>query len=270
MISSHGLVYHKPKTLDMIHTVSDERPIGIQLFGAVPEIMGEAAAILDEEPIDLIDINMGCPVRKVVKKGAGAALMKNLKLAASIMKNVIQNTSLPVTIKIRSGWNHDSINGPDFAKMAEDQGIAAISVHGRTWSQGFGGIADWQIVSQVKNAVTIPIIGNGDITSRSEAATKLQETGCDGIMIGRAALGNPWVFSEKGRPNSLAIRMKGLQRHLQLIEQHNNPEKILARIKNHAGRYFKGIAGGSAIRKKIYDAKSFQELLAINDSVLLP
>jgi nifR3 family TIM-barrel protein len=267
MISSHGLVFRKPKTMDMIRTAPEERPIGIQLFGAVPEIMGEAAAILNNEPIDLIDINMGCPVKKVIKKGAGAALMKNHKLAAAIIKKVIKNTSLPVTVKIRSGWDHNSINAPEFAKMAEDHGIATISVHGRTWSQGFGGVADWQIVSQVKNAVTIPVIGNGDITSYTEATDKLQGIGCDGIMIGRAALGNPWVFSEKGRPASMALRMKGLQRYLQLIEQHSNPEKILAKIKNHAGRYLKGIPGGAAIRKKIYDVKSFQELKAITDSV---
>jgi len=270
MISSHGLVYRKPMTLEMIRTIPEDRPIAVQLFGADPDIMGEAAAMLSDQPIDLIDINMGCPVRKVVKKGAGAALMKNPGLAASIMNRVCQKTRIPVTIKIRSGWHHDSINGPEFAKLAEDNGIAAIAVHGRTWSQGFGGTADWRIVSQVKNAVTIPVIGNGDITSRHEAVTKMQETGCDGIMIGRAALGNPWVFAPKGRPDSLLMRMAGLQRHLQLIDKYSDVEKILARIKNHAGRYFKGVPGGSSIRKNIYDAKSFQELMTITDSELTP
>ena len=270
MISSHGLVYRKPMTLEMIRTIPEERPIAVQLFGADPDIMGEAAAMLSDQPIDLIDINMGCPVRKVVKKGAGAALMKNPGLAASIMSRVCQKTRIPVTIKIRSGWHHDSINGPEFAKLAEDNGIAAIAVHGRTWSQGFGGIADWRIISRVKNAVTIPVIGNGDITSRQEAVTKMQETGCDGIMIGRAALGNPWVFAPKGRPDSLLMRMAGLQRHLQLIDKYSDVEKILARIKNHAGRYFKGVPGGSSIRKYIYDAKSFQELMTITDSELTP
>jgi tRNA-dihydrouridine synthase B len=263
MISSHGLVYRKPKTLEMIRSIPEDRPIAIQLFGAVPEIMGEAAAMLAEEPIDLIDINMGCPVKKVVKKGAGAALMKNPKLAASIMKSVYQNTSLPVTVKIRSGWKHDSINAPEFAIMAEDHGVAAIAVHGRTWSQGFGGTADWRIVSQVKKTVTIPVIGNGDITSQNEAVSKLHETGCDGIMIGRSALGNPWVFSPEGRPNSLSKRMTGLQRHLELIQKYSDTRKNLGRIKNHSGRYFKGVPGGSVIRRKIYDAKSFNEIMAI-------
>ena len=266
MISSHGLVYRKPKTLEMIRTIPEDRPIAIQLFGADPEIMGEAAAMLADEPIDLIDINMGCPVKKVVKKGAGAALMKNPKLAASIMKSVHRNTNLPVTVKIRSGWNHDSINASEFAIMAEDHGIAAIAVHGRSWSQGFGGTADWRIVSQVKNSVTIPVIGNGDITSQNEAVSKLHETGCDGIMIGRSALGNPWVFSPEGRPNSLSMRMAVLQRHLELIKKYSDIGKNLGRIKNHSGRYFKGVPGGSVIRGKIYNAKSFNEIMIITAS----
>jgi len=267
MISSHGLVYRKPKTLEMIRTVPEDRPVSIQLFGADPDIMGEAAAMLSDRPIDLIDINMGCPVKKVVKKGSGAALMKNTGLAVSIMKKVCKSTHIPVTIKIRTGWNNDTINGPEFAKMAEDNGIAAIAVHGRTCSQGFGGRADWRLIAQVKEAVAVPVIGNGDITSHVEAMAMLSETGCDGIMIGRAAMGNPWVFAPEGRPDSLLIRMTGLQRHLQLIEIHSNPEKILAKIKNHSGRYFKGVAGGSAIRKRIYDAKSFADILKIADSL---
>ena len=267
MISSHGLVYRKPKTLEMARTVPEDRPVSIQLFGADPDIMGEAAAMLTDRPIDLIDINMGCPVKKVVKKGGGAALMKNTWLALSIMKKVCKSTHLPVTIKIRTGWNNDTINGPEFAKMAEDNGIAAIAVHGRTWSQGFGGMADWGLIAQVKEAVTVPVIGNGDITSHVEAMAMLNKTGCDGIMIGRAALGNPWAFLPEGRPDSLSKRMTGLQRHLQLIAIHSNPDRILAKIKNHSGRYLKGVAGGSAIRKRIYDAKSFTELREIADSL---
>ncbi len=267
MISSHGLVYRKSKTMEMTRTVSEERPVSIQLFGADPDIMGEAAAMLTDLPIDLIDINMGCPVRKVVKKDSGAALMKNTWLALSIIKKVCNSTPLPVTIKIRTGWNHDTINAPELAKMAEDNGIAAIAVHGRTWSQGFSGTANWRLIAQVKDAVTVPVIGNGDITSHVEAMAMLNKTGCDGIMIGRAALGNPWVFRPEGRPDSLSMRMTGLHRHLQLIAIHSNPEKILAKIKNHSGRYFKGVAGGSAIRKRIYDAKSFTELLEITDSI---
>jgi nifR3 family TIM-barrel protein len=267
MISSHGLVYRKPKTMEMVRTIPEDRPVSIQLFGADPDIMGEAAAMLTDRPIDLIDINMGCPVKKVVKKGGGAALMKNTWLAVSIMKKVCKSTHLPVTIKIRAGWNNETINGPEFAKMAEDNGIAAIAVHGRTWSQGFGGMADWELIAQVKEAVTVPVIGNGDITSHVEAMAMLNKTGCDGIMIGRAALGNPWVFLPEGRPDSLSKRMTGLQRHLQLIAIHSNPDRILAKIKNHSGRYFKGVAGGSAIRKRIYDAKSFTELREIADSL---
>jgi nifR3 family TIM-barrel protein len=263
MISSHGLVYQKTKTLEMIETVHKERPVTIQLFGADPQIMGEAAAMLADRPIDLIDINMGCPVRKVTKKGAGAALMKNPELAASIIKTVSRSTHIPVTVKMRLGCNQDSITGPEFAKMAENNGACAIAVHGRTWSQGFSGTVDWQTISQIKEAVSIPVIGNGDIESYDEGLAILKKYGCDGVMIGRAALGNPWVFKPAGRPDTISLRMVGLQRHLELLTVHSNPDRILARIKNHAGRYFKNVPGGSAIRRHIYAVQSFDELLVL-------
>ena len=267
MISCHGLVYQKEKTLRLTRTVSEERPIALQLFGADPEIMGQAAALVSEMEVDIIDINMGCPVRKVTKKGAGAALMKDLKLSATIILEVCRNTDLPVTVKIRTGWNHDSIMAPEFAKMAEDNGASAITVHGRTWSQGFGGQADWQIISRVKKEVSIPVIGNGDVDTYHTAKLLMEETGCDGIMIGRGALGNPWVFSAEGTPNSLAMRMAGMKRHLELIQEFSNPDRILPKIRNQAGRYFKGITGGSSIRRQIYQARSFDEILNISQSL---
>jgi tRNA-dihydrouridine synthase len=155
---------------------------------------------------------------------------------------------------------------PEFAKMAEDNGASAIAVHGRTWSQGFGGQVDWQTISRVKQSVSIPIIGNGDIDSYEAALLALEKTGCDGIMIGRAALGNPWVFTPEGIPESLEKRMAGLKRHLDIIQKYSNPDKILPKIKNQAGRYFKGIAGGSSIRSQIYQAKSFGKILEITKS----
>jgi len=266
MISCHGLVYEKAKTLQMTRTVPAERPVALQLFGADPEKMGDAAAVVSEMAVDIIDINMGCPVKKVVKKGAGAALMKNPALAASIINQVCKNTSLPVTVKIRTGWSHDAIVAPEFAKMAEDNGASGIAVHGRTWTQGFGGPVDWQTIGRVKKHVSIPVIGNGDVNSYREAFDLLEKSGCDGIMIGRAALGNPWVFSPDGTPETLSGRMTGLSRHLKLIQQYSDPDRILARIKNHAGRYFKSIAGGSVIRREIYSAASFDELLALTGS----
>ena len=264
MISCHGLVYNKQKTLQMTQTVPEERPVSLQLFGADPDMMGKAAAIVTDMPIDIIDINMGCPVKKVVKKGAGAALMKNRDLAAAIIRQVCNNSSLPVTIKIRTGWSHDTLVATDFAKMAEDNGASGIAVHGRTWSQGFGGEVDWQTIRSVKNSVAIPVIGNGDISTYQEAVACLEMSGCDGVMIGRGALGNPWVFSESGTPATLAERMEGLAGHLHLIQKYSNPDTILARIKNHAGRYFKGVAGGSALRRQIYAASSFEALLELN------
>ncbi len=267
MISCHGLVYQKEKTQLLTRTVPEERPVALQLFGADPIIMGEAAALVSDMPVDIIDINMGCPVRKVTKKGAGAALMKDAYLAATIISEVCNNTNLPVTVKIRTGWNHDSIVAPDFAKMAEDNGASAIAVHGRTWSQGFVGQVDWQTIARVKKNVAIPVIGNGDVNTYQEALQFMDNTGCEGIMIGRAALGNPWVFSPEGIPTSLAKRMAGLKRHLELIQEFSNTDKILPKIKTQAGQYFKGIAGGSAIRMQIYQAGSFDEILKLTQSL---
>jgi tRNA-dihydrouridine synthase B len=260
MISCHGLVYNKKKTMQMTQTVPEERPVALQLFGADPVMMGEAAAIVSDLNVDIIDINMGCPVKKVVKKGAGAALMKNSSLAAEIIRQVCRKTSLPVTVKIRTGWNHETITAPEFAQMAEDCGASAIAVHGRTWNQGFGGEVDWSTIERVKKGVSIPIIGNGDITTYPEGLARLEMSGCDGVMIGRGALGNPWVFSVDGSPTTIADRMKGLADHLHLVQKYSNPDVILARIKNQAGRYFKSIPGGAAIRRKIYAASSFETL----------
>jgi nifR3 family TIM-barrel protein len=260
MISSHGLAYRQQKTLQLTRTVPEERPTVLQLFGAKPDIMGAAAAMLSDLPVDMIDINMGCPVKKVVKTGAGSALMKEPKLASEIIKQVSKNSRLPVSVKIRSGWTRETVNAVEFAQMAEDSGARLITVHGRTWAQGFSGRADWRIIGLVKQAVSIPVVGNGDIKTYNDGLAMMAETGCDGVMIGRAALGNPWVFQPAGPPNVLDNRMRGLRRHLELVRRYYPVDRILARIKNHAGRYFKEIPGGSVIRRRIYSAKSFVEL----------
>ncbi len=260
MISCHGLSYRKLNTKTLVRTTPEERPVAFQLFGADPDVMGQGAAILSELPIDVIDINMGCPVKKVVKKGSGAALMKTPDLAARIIKQVIQNSRVPVMIKIRSGWDHDSIVAEDFSKMAEDCGISAIAVHGRTWSQGFSGRADWNVIKMVKQAVSIPVMGNGDVLTRQDGLDMIEQTGCDLVMIGRGALGNPRIFGDSHPLPSLDFQMNALKRHLELIEIHHEPGRMLSRIKNHAGRYFKGIKHGAKARKKIYAAKDFSEL----------
>ncbi len=260
MISCHGLVYRQKKTLQMLASHRDERPVSFQLFGADIKAMAEAADILNEFEPDLVDINMGCPVKKVTKKGAGAALMATPHLAEEIITEVVKNSHHPVTVKFRSGVAHDSISCVDFAKMAEQCGASAITVHGRTWSQGFTGAANWEHIRSVKNNVSIPVIGNGDILSFSDAHQRLETTGCDGVMIGRGALGNPWVFNSKDRPVDDKTILAGAIRHLQLMEQHLNVDLLLAIIKNHIGRYFKNLPGSSRMRRKIYDSTSFAEL----------
>jgi nifR3 family TIM-barrel protein len=270
MISCHGLAYRQQKTIKMLQSVPQDYPVAIQLFGSEPDIMGEAAAFLSDLPIDLIDINMGCPVKKVIKKGAGSALMKTPDLASEIIKQVIEKGRKPVTIKIRSGWNHQQINAPEFAAMAEDNGVSAIAVHGRTWSDGFSGSADWNVIAKVKNTVSIPVIGNGDINSYHDGLKMMEATGCDGVMIGRATLGRPWIFRPDNPNPDLNLRLSALKRHLELIDAHCNTNWGLAGIKNHAGRYFKGVPHGAAIRNQIYNSHSFTELQDIIHSLLQP
>ena len=260
MISCHGLHFRQKNTLDMLKTVAAERPVAMQLFGSETEVMGEAATILSELPIDCIDINMGCPARKVIKKGAGCALMKEPALAGEIIRSVVKGSKVPVTVKFRSGWDHQAIIACDFARMAEDNGAAAITVHARTWSDGFSGTADWRIISQVKQAVAIPVIGNGDVQSHADGLRMLAETGCDGVMIGRGALGAPWIFSADAPENpSLIYRLAALNRHLALIAEHQ-PDTPPSQIKNHAGRYFKGVVGGAEIRRQIFNQTSYAAL----------
>ena len=266
MISCHGLHYRQQNTLDLLRTVPAERPVAMQLFGSEPEIMGEAAAILSDYPIDCIDINNCLPAQNIIKKGAGCALMKEPALAAEIIRSVVKGSKVPVTVKFRSGWDHKAIIACDFARMAEENGAAAITVHARTWSDGFSGTADWRIIGQVKQAVSIPVIGNGDVQSHADGLRMLAETGCDGVMIGRAALGAPWIFSADAPENpSLAFRLAALNRHLALIAQHQ-PDTPPSQIKNHAGRYFKGVPGGAEIRRQIFNQTSYAGLRKLIDS----
>ncbi|MGI9535768.1 MAG: tRNA dihydrouridine synthase DusB [Desulfocapsaceae bacterium] len=261
MISSHGLVYGQSKTISLLASCDEERPVSFQLFGAEPSIMGEAAAILASYDPDFIDINMGCPVKKVTKRGAGAALMTDIVLAEKIIKAVIAGSSCPVTVKIRSGPDSKSICAPDFTRMAEANGVSAVCLHGRTWKQGFSGEADWTIVKKVKDSATIPVLGNGDVHNSEQALTRMRESGCDGILIGRAAIGNPWVFSELGRPGNIAGVVAVVRQHLDLIDRYiKEPNRSLGSIKNHLGKYFKGFPSSSKTRKEIYEKTDFLSL----------
>ncbi len=260
MISCHGLVYNQSNTLKLLKSTPEDRPISLQLFGADPLAMADAAEILATYAPDMIDINMGCPVRKVTKRGAGAALMADPRLAERIVKMVVSRVSLPVTVKIRSGKDNSSINATAFAKMAEDQGAAAITVHARTWSQGFSGLADQRVIADVKRSVSIPVIGNGDIVTHQDGMRMMARTGCDGVMIGRAALGNPWIFQTNGRPESLRGIATAAQEHLRLLEEYLPAERILGHVKSQISRYFKGICGSSSFRQNIFAAENLDVL----------
>lgn len=268
MISCHGLVLNQQNTLKLLASHPSERPVSFQLFGADASVLADAAEILAARSPEMIDINMGCPVKKVTKRGAGAALMTDLKLAAAIFKQVVGRVSVPVTVKIRSGKDSQSKNAAVFAKMAEDHGIAAITVHARTWSQGFTGSVDPAIIADVKNSVGIPVIGNGDILCQEDGWKLMAETGCDGVMIGRAALGNPWIFSKAGRPESLHAIAAGAIEHLQLIEKFLPADKLLGHIKNQLSRYFKGLRGSAAVRAKILSAATLPEVRAVLNQCL--
>jgi len=260
MISGHGLVRGQQSTRHLLRTIPADRPLALQLFGADPDIMAAAATIAAEQPVDIIDINMGCPAKKVVKKGAGAALMKNPAVAEKIIASVVRATRLPVTVKIRAGWDHSSINAIELARIAEGAGAQAIAIHPRTWRQGFGGHSDWTLIGRIKQAVRVPVIGNGDVLSRRQADDMLTATGCDAVMIGRGALGNPWIFSPLGPPAELAGRCAGALRHFQLLAAHADPESTLGRVKSQACKYFTGIPGSAAIRRRIFATGSFADL----------
>lgn len=260
MLSCHALIYKQKKTFTMLATCPKDRPLSYQIFGSDPKIMGEAAAILNDFSPDFIDINMGCPVKKVTKKGAGSALMKDLSLAEKIIEAVVKNSNAPVTVKTRIGIDANTLTAKNFAKMSAESGATAITIHGRTWAQGFSGTADWEKIREVKAVSTIPVIGNGDINSWYDGMDKLALSGCDGGMIGRGALGNPWIFSQEGRPKGIPQIVTAARRHLQLMEEHLDVEKKIAVIRNQIGRYFYDFPGSSQIRQTIHSCNNFDIL----------
>ena len=270
MISDKGLLYENNKTQDMTEILDSERPISLQLFGSEVETMVKAAIYIDKNSkCDIIDINMGCPVNKVIKSGAGSKLMTDPKLAYKIVMNIVKNVKKPVTVKIRSGWNHKSINAVEFALLMEEAGASAIAVHGRTRSDMYSGKADLDIIKAVKAVVKIPVIGNGDIKTPEEARYMLDYTGCDAVMIGRGILGNPFLIKQivdfietnnYAEEVSLPLRKDYILKHLDKLIKLKGEHIAVLEMRSHGAWYIKGLKNASQIKQKIVSANQVQEI----------
>lgn len=269
MVSAKAVHFNNKNTELLMEIHPDEMPVSLQLFGSEPDIMAETAARIEDRPFAILDINMGCPVPKVVNNHEGSALMKDLELAGKIIYAVSHAIKKPVTVKIRKGFDENSINAVDLAKVAEENGAAAITVHGRTREQYYSGKADWEIICQVKSAVTIPVIGNGDITDAYSAARMLEQTGCDGIMVGRACRGNPWIFKEINsfldtgriaeRPSQEEL-CDIILKHIRLQLQYKGEYTAVREMRKHVAWYTAGVQHSAKLRKRINEIETIREL----------
>ncbi|MBR1861742.1 MAG: tRNA dihydrouridine synthase DusB [Lachnospiraceae bacterium] len=271
MVSAKAISYNNKNTVDLLRVEESERPASLQLFGSEPELIGEVVRKIDGRNYDVLDFNMGCPVPKVVNNGEGSALMKDPDLAFRIMKQLVKNSTKPVTVKFRKGFDNDHINAVEIAKAAEAAGVNAVAVHGRTRAQYYSGEADWDIIRQVKKAVKIPVIGNGDVTSPEKAKALVEQTGCDGIMIGRGAEGNPWIFRqvvhylETGEklPLPTPAEKKALAiRHAELMLKYKGEYVAIKEMRKHLAWYTAGMPNSSKFRRKINTMDTMDELLA--------
>lgn len=284
MVSAKGLYYKDDKSRELLRTHPEETPVGIQIFGSDEKIMAWAADKLNEMPHAFLDINMGCPAPKIVKNGDGAALMLEPEKAGRVIREVVKASNKPVTVKIRKGWREDQVNALEMARIAEFNGAAAVTIHGRTRDQFYAGEADWNIIRQVKEAVSIPVIGNGDLFSAEAVVKMVNETGCDGVMVGRGAQGNPWIFREvlallnhlqqqphhfpSGKPAGREI-YEVLQRHLHLVTTYKGEWIAVKEMRKHAAWYTKGLPGSAGIRHQINRAETAAEMLALLSEYLL-
>jgi len=279
MVSDKAIMYGSKKTIDMLYMTDYERPISQQIFGSDKEsFVYSAKYVYETMKPDIIDINMGCPVPKVaIGAQAGSALLKNPEKVYEIVKAVVDSVPIPVTVKIRSGWDEKSINAVEIAKIVERAGASAITVHPRTRKQGYSGKADWNIIKEVKNSVSIPVIGNGDIVTCYDAKKMLDETNCDAIMIGRGVLGNPWLikecidYLEKGiEPKEITLieKINMIKRHLDLLINTKPYKVAILEIRSHAAWYLKGIPKGKELKEKIFKTTTKEELLELLDEYL--
>lgn len=269
MISAKALQYQNKNTRALLSIHPEEYPVSLQLFGSDPKIIAEQAKRIEELPFQILDINMGCPVPKVVKNGEGSALMKTPKLVYNIVAETVKAIRKPVTVKIRKGFDEANVNAVEVAKVIEEAGGAAVAVHGRTREQYYSGKADWDIIHQVKEAVGIPVIGNGDVTSAEAAAEMQEKTGCDGVMIGRGAQGNPWIFRElkvyqatgriPERPSMAEIKQTIL-RHARLLLEFKGEYQGIREMRKHAAWYTKGMKGAAKLRDRVNQIESYEEL----------
>ena len=269
MVSAKAIYYKNRNTEELMEIDPGEHPVSLQLFGSDPEIISEMAKQVEEKPFDILDINMGCPVPKVVNNGEGSALMKNPKLVEEIISRTVKAIHKPVTVKFRKGFDEDHVNAVEIAKIAEQSGAAAVAVHGRTREQYYAGKADWDIIAQVKDAVSIPVFGNGDVTDGKSTAALLKQTGCDGVMIGRAVRGNPWIFREINhyldtgevleRPTTDEV-CDTILRHAQMELELKGEYTAVREMRKHIAWYTAGYPRSAALRRKVNEIEDFETL----------
>jgi tRNA-dihydrouridine synthase B len=271
MVSAEGIVRKGGRTRSLLNSHPEEKPVAIQLFGSDPLVMGEAARIVSGEGADIIDLNMGCPVPKVLRQGAGAQLIRQPEKVAQIVEAVRRVVSIPVTVKTRSGWSKTQINMLEVARVSEDAGADAITIHPRTAKQGFSGKADWDLIGKVKQAVTIPVVGNGDVTRPEQVEEMKHLTGCNGVMIGRGAMGNPWIFKQAKQlargeavsDPSVRERLEVIGRHLDLYKESLSGRQRLAGIRSRLMWYSKGLRGSARLRAGLSSCRDIETMIKV-------